>query len=41
MKKTQTFNDGIVYIYDLTDNTLTLKRSLRYHERTVGSLGTI
>ena len=36
MKKTQTFNDGIVYIYDLTDNTLTLKRSLRYHERTVG-----
>jgi hypothetical protein len=35
-KPPQTFNDGIVSIYDLTDNTLTLKHSLRYHERTVG-----
>jgi hypothetical protein len=36
VQKTQTFNDGIVCIYDLADDVLTLKRSLRYHERTVG-----
>lgn len=36
MQKAQTFNDGIINIFDLTDNNLTLKRTLRYHERTVG-----
>jgi hypothetical protein len=34
--KTQTFNDGVVKIYDLTGDVLALKRTLNYHERTVG-----
>ena len=36
MLKAQIFNDGVVSIYNLTDDMLTIKRSLRYHERTVG-----
>jgi len=45
LKKTQSFNDGVVNIYDAEDTavpgkkpviTLTLKETLRYHERTVG-----
>lgn len=45
MKKTQTFNDGSVNIYAVEDTalpgkkpvmSLTLKETLRYHERTVG-----
>ena len=44
-KKTQSFNDGVVLIYNVVDaaqpggmpvEALTLKQSLRYHERTVG-----
>jgi hypothetical protein len=44
-KKTQSFNDGIVKIYTVSDigidggmptEALTRKRALRYHERTVG-----
>jgi len=43
--KAQTFNDGVVSIYEVSNTApsgakpkevLTLKRSLRYHERTVG-----
>ena len=45
MTKPQTFNDGIVNIYSVSDvaeqgempvEKLTLKQTLRYHERTVG-----
>ena len=45
MLKTQTFNDGIIKIYKVTDTAdngkkpvekLTLKNTLRFHERTVG-----
>jgi hypothetical protein len=45
LSKTQTFNDGVVGIYDLGNTAspgnmpvegLTLKQTLRYHERTVG-----
>lgn len=45
LKNTQTFNDGVVKIYEVTNTAppggmpiegLTLKQSLRYHERTVG-----
>ncbi len=44
-KKPQNFNDGVVLIYSIADvaqpgcmpvEALTLKQSLRYHERTVG-----
>ena len=44
-RKTQNFNDGVVSIYAVSDTgvdggmpteTLTLKHTLRYHERTVG-----
>jgi hypothetical protein len=44
-KTTQSFNDGVVNIYSVSDTsvdggmpteTLTLKQTLRYHERTVG-----
>jgi hypothetical protein len=43
--KIQTFNDGVVRIYDVSNSAspgdmpveaLTLKETLRYHERTVG-----
>jgi hypothetical protein len=36
LPKIQTFNDGVVKIYDLTDGVLALKHTLHYHERTVG-----
>jgi len=45
MPKLQTFNDGVVKIYSVSDTSesgkmpteaLTLKQKLRYHERTVG-----
>jgi SPP1 family predicted phage head-tail adaptor len=45
LQKTQTFNDGIIKIYEVTDTAdngkkpvekLTLKNTLRFHERTVG-----
>lgn len=45
MQKTQTFNDGIIKIYKVTDTAdngkkpvekLTLKNTLRFRERTVG-----
>jgi SPP1 family predicted phage head-tail adaptor len=44
-RKTQSFNDGVVSIYTVSDTSLdgemptealTRKRTLRYHERTVG-----
>lgn len=44
-KKTQTFNDGLVYIYsvgnsagegDMPQSTLELKETLRFHRRMVG-----
>lgn len=45
LKKTQSFNDGVVKIYNVTNTagsgdmpqqTITLKQTLRYKERTVG-----
>lgn len=45
MTKTQSFNDGVVSVYavsntaqsgDMPSETITLKQTLRYHERTVG-----
>lgn len=45
LKKPQSYNDGIVKIYSVSDTSiaggmptdmLTLKQTLRYHERTVG-----